>query len=90
LQWPGWLLASPTCPPNGPSNTKFSAFRSSSAAFEPVSASRGLCCRETEFCGQRQRRRNGRCNPVGRSQRPSTSTQARRFGAFRQKPGNLR
>ena len=32
------LLASPTCPPNGPSNTKFSAFPSNSAAFEPVSA----------------------------------------------------
>ena len=27
----GGLLASPTCPPNGPSNTKFSAFPSNSA-----------------------------------------------------------
>ena len=26
------MLASPTCPPNGPSNTKFSAFPSNSAA----------------------------------------------------------
>jgi hypothetical protein len=43
------LLASPTCPPNGASNTKFSAFPSGSAAFEPVSAWRCLCCRETEF-----------------------------------------
>jgi hypothetical protein len=32
------LLASPTCPPNGPSNIKFLAFPSNSAAFEPVSA----------------------------------------------------
>jgi hypothetical protein len=36
-------------PPNGASNTKFSAFPSGSAAFEPVSAWRCLCCRETEF-----------------------------------------
>jgi hypothetical protein len=42
-----------------------------------------LCCRETEFCPQRQRRRNGSGRPRRPLQRQDARKQPRQFGASR-------
>jgi hypothetical protein len=51
--------ASPTCRWNGPASTKYSAFQLKITHSNRVSSNQSLRCRETEFSGQRQRRRNG-------------------------------
>jgi hypothetical protein len=55
-----WALpASPTCPLNGPSSTRCSAFPSINFRFELSLCKRGLRFRETGICGRRQRRPKG-------------------------------
>ena len=51
---------------------------------------RGLRFRETEFRGQRKKRRNDLPTVTMPSQRPNRRTNPRQFGAFRPPSGNLR
>src|ERR1700740_1708726 len=47
-----------------------------------VSSNPSLCCRETEFCGQRQRRRNSPLNPKHPLQRQEACTQPANTRSF--------
>src|ERR1700737_5630745 len=55
-----------------------------------VSSNQSLCCRETEFCRQRQRRRNGSGKPRRPLQRRDPRQQSRQFGVTCPELGNLR
>ena len=58
-------------------------------SIEPVSAWSRLCCRETGFRGQRQKRRNGLPIPVTHLQRQTGRGIRRQIGAIRRISGNL-